>query len=225
MQKLILPFITNRMEAGYRNNQYLKEWKYQHYGVDLTGKDDTTIYSSGNGKVLYAGYDNSGGNVVIIQYFDVDLNAGKHADIIARYMHFETLYVRAGTTVTKDTALGIMGGTPFLEDNKTYRFAPHLHLEFDTDIKYPRHSPQVSSRDDKKSIDDGNILLHGQDTTISPMYILWETDERKMLDTGKSIYYNENEIKIKKITKNNKEQIKNKIEQIEKLLNEIKTEL
>lgn len=227
MQKLILPFITNNLEAGYKNKHYKNYWGYAHYGIDLTGEKE--IYSIGNGQVLYIGYDNSGGNTVIIQYDDVDMCNGKTQNLIARFMHFENILVKKGENVTTQTILGTMGGTPYTS-NGEYRFSPHLHLELDTDTEHPRYSPQVSSRDDKKTIEEGNLLIHGIDTTVSPMKILHRTKERRMKN---SVYSKDKWFEAYEITpqflaptgKADTKKIINKLSEIEKLIKEIYEEL
>lgn len=181
MQKLILPFKKNMFICGYKNKMYKKQWGYSHFGVDITATQgiefhefDRTIYGSGRGYVVDCGYDNSGGNIVIVRYKDVfNHKTGEISDLVARYMHLAKIYVSPSDTVTPDTRLGEEGTTP----NTTI----HLHIEFDTDLKFPYHSPQVSSKDDHKTRPQGNVLKHGIDTTVNPSYIFHAVEDRAII--------------------------------------------
>ena len=139
-QRLILPINRCRITAGYKNANYMKEFGYTHYGVDMTDKDrkDYTLYASGKGTVSHAGYNSSGGNVVVIIYRDCELPTGGTCDIVLRYFHLKTIKVRVGQKVNKDTIIGLYGNTG-------YSSGSHLHLEADTDVNYPNYTPQIAS--------------------------------------------------------------------------------
>lgn len=170
MQKLIMPFGRQMMLCGYKNVEYTKHWGYPHYGVDISSIQggagaDSNIYASGNGTVLACGFDNSGGNVIVVLYKDCyNHSTGKSCDLIARYMHLTTIAVAVHELVSVGQLLGAEGNT------KTGDF--HLHLEFDTDVNYPLHSPQVSGKDDHLTAAQGNILRKGIDSTMNPSHIL-----------------------------------------------------
>ena len=71
MQKLIMPFKRQMMLCGYKNAEYLKYWGYPHYGVDIStiqgqGDNDPTVYASGYGVVLSAGWDIKLGGAVCV---------------------------------------------------------------------------------------------------------------------------------------------------------------
>lgn len=181
MQKLIMPFRSNQMLlCGYKHPKYKQIWNFSHYGIDISahyGKGDTTIIASGEGKVVACGYDNSGGNVIVVQYFEAyNENTGKYADVIARYMHLSKISVTTGQTVKHGDTLGLEGNT------KTTDY--HLHLEFDSDTKYPCYSPQVSSADDKKTAAQGNILRKGTDSSLNPVYLLHITGGQTIVPTS-----------------------------------------
>lgn len=168
MQKLILPFQKQMMLCGYKNPEYTKHWGYPHYGIDISAAQavaDKTLYASGEGIVIACGFDNSGGNVIVVLYKDCyNHSTGKSCDLIARYMHLASIDVSANQKVTTGQILGVEGNT------KTGDF--HLHLEFDTDTAYSVYSPQVSGKDDNLTVAQGNILHKGTDTTVNPSHIL-----------------------------------------------------
>ena len=62
------------------------------------------------------------------------------ADVIFRYFHLAEIgKIPAGeNAITKDTILGRYGGSGM--GSKSY-WSPHLHVEADTDVRYPRYSP------------------------------------------------------------------------------------
>lgn len=171
MQKLIMPFQKCMMLCGYKNPQYMKHWGYPHFGVDIStiqGKasDDHRVLASGYGTVVDCGFDNSGGNVVVVIYPDVyNHSTGKAQSLVARYMHLASIAVKPNDKVLAGSLLGVEGNTKTGDH--------HLHLEFDTDTKYPYHSPQVSNRDDKLSKAQGNILYKGPlDSSVNPSHVL-----------------------------------------------------
>lgn len=179
MQKLIMPFKSQMMLCGYKNPNYKKYWKFDHYGVDIStiqgnAGTDHNIYASGDGEVISCGWDNSGGNVVIVKYPQV-YNRAKHEykDLIARYMHLKSINVKAGTKLSAGTIIG--------EEGKSATGDFHLHIEFDTDTKYPNYSPQVSSRDDSKTVAQGNILRHGIDSSVNPSDIFYIGRDQKIV--------------------------------------------
>ena len=179
-QKLILPINKCRITAGYKNANYLREFGYTHYGVDMTDKDrkDYTVYASGNGVVYQCGWHVSGGNVVVIVYRDCELPSGGTSDIVLRYYHLKSIKVVKGQKVTKDTVIGLYGNTGASS-------GAHLHLEVDTDVKYPIYTPQVSSRN------DNHVLRKGTASTLlNPVHALWCKTSRPDYQSVVSAGYN-----------------------------------
>ncbi|MBQ4100257.1 MAG: M23 family metallopeptidase [Oscillospiraceae bacterium] len=176
MQKLIMPFLKQQILCGYKVPKYRAYWGYEHYGIDISGKyggGDTTIYSSGEGEVIKTGFDNSGGNIVVVRYNNVlNRKTGKTLDVIARYFHLSKIVAKEGRKVKVGDILGYEGNTKATDY--------HLHLEFDTDVAYPLYSPQVSSADDKLSASQGNILKKGVDTSVNPIYLLHLAKEQSL---------------------------------------------
>lgn len=162
-QKLILPINKCRITASYLNKNYEKEFGYTHYGVDMTDKDrkDYTVYASGKGKVSHAGFNKSGGNVVVIIYRDCQLPNGNTRDIVLRYFHLKTIKVKVGQNVNKDTIIGLYGNTG-------YSSGAHLHLECDTDVNYPNYTPQIASASSNEVLKKG--VAH---TMLNPTQVLW----------------------------------------------------
>ena len=159
-QKLILPINKMRLTAGYKNANYRKEFGYTHYGIDATDKDrkNLTIYGSGIGEVVEAGWSNSGGNVIVVIYKDCLLTSGVVKDLVFRYYHLSSIKVKKGQKITKDTIIGNYGNTGASS-------GAHLHLEIDTDTLYPVYTPQISK--------DSGVLKRGTDSTINPTLCLY----------------------------------------------------
>lgn len=102
---------------GY-SSVYGSTW---HTGVDMSTYrwDPATIYSVAEGRVAYAGYNGSMGNVVMIHH---NINGNEYSSI---YMHLSAIYVNSGDLVTKDSAIGVMGNTG-------QSYGAHLHLSLIT---------------------------------------------------------------------------------------------
>ena len=159
-QKLILPINKCRVTAGYKNANYKRDFGYNHYGADLTdrAKSDRTIWASGVGEVTHAGWSNSGGHVVIVVYRNCELADGRVKDIAVRYYHLDKIYAKVGQKTTKDTKLGLYGNTGSSS-------GAHLHIECDTDIKYPNYTPQIAK--------NSGILKAGTDSTLNPAIVFF----------------------------------------------------
>lgn len=159
-QRLILPINAMRITAGYKSANYKKQFGYTHYGIDCTDKarTNTTIWGSGVGKITHCGWHPTGGNVVVAVYEDCLLPNGKTSNIAMRYYHLDKIYVKAGDKITKDTKIGLYGNTGSSS-------GAHLHIECDTDVKYPNYTPQTSKSND--------VLKAGVDSTLNPVDVLW----------------------------------------------------
>lgn len=159
-QKLILPINKTRITSGYKNANYRKQFGYTHYGVDLTdqARTDKTVYASGKGTVTHCGYHPTGGNVIVIVYPECRLTDGSIRDLVIRYYHLDTIKVKVGQAVTKDTVIGFYGNTGASS-------GAHLHIEIDVDTKYPNYTPQTSRSNE--------VLKSGIDSTINPTKALY----------------------------------------------------
>ena len=159
-QKLILPINKLRITAGYKNPNYRKEFGYNHYGVDYTdqARADKTVWGSGEGTITHVGWSDSCGNVICAVYKNCQLTNGQVKDLTIRYYHLEKIYVKAGQKITKDTRLGLYGNTGASTGD-------HLHIEIDTDTKYPNYTPQIGK--------NSGVLKSGTDSTINPTTALY----------------------------------------------------
>ncbi|MFD0716138.1 peptidoglycan DD-metalloendopeptidase family protein [Paenibacillus sp. GCM10027626] len=92
-----------------------QRWGRLHKGIDMVG--DETIMAADDGVVEFAGTKNGYGNCVIIDH----KNGYK-----TLYGHMSKISVKAGETVEKGDALGIMGNTG-------HSFGTHLHFEIHKD--------------------------------------------------------------------------------------------
>ena len=102
---------------GY-SSIYGSSW---HTGMDMSTYhwDGGTIYSISEGRVAFADYNGTMGNVVMIHH---NINGNDYTSI---YMHLSEIYVGSGQLVTKDTAIGKMGETGAA-------YGAHLHLSLIT---------------------------------------------------------------------------------------------
>lgn len=156
-QYLILPINKARLNSGYKNANYKKEFGFTHYGIDLVATNNSkTVYAQGNGVVKAVGNDSVFGNTVIIVYNDVKCpKNGLEQDLTVRYYHLASYAVKAGQSVNKDTVIGQYGNTG------KYTTGAHLHVEFDTDTKYYNYAPGLKS--------SGTVVKAGVDTTVNPL--------------------------------------------------------
>lgn len=172
MQKLRLPFKESTMVCGYKTMIYLKEHGFNHFGIDIStiqghNCSDHTVYASGEGRVVYAGWDTKLGGAVCIRYDNVyNHKTGRVLNVIARYMHMKEVKVKTGDKVKLDTPVGVEG------DEGTTGY--HLHLEFDSVLSTPKSTPQVSS--------GLSFWVHtNKDTTINPSFLLHQDSKHTLL--------------------------------------------
>jgi murein DD-endopeptidase MepM/ murein hydrolase activator NlpD len=106
---------------GY-SSVYGSTW---HTGMDMsTYKSDAgNIYAISDGRVAFAAYNGTMGNVVMIHH---NINGNNYSSI---YMHLSAIYVSSGDFVSKDTIVGSMGETGAA-------YGAHLHLSLITCLIY-----------------------------------------------------------------------------------------
>lgn len=97
---------------GYRIHPIYKTAK-MHAGMDFAAPKGTPIYSTGNGTVKHAAYDEGYGYHVIVDH-------GYGYETL--YAHMTQMKVRRGQTVARGQLLGTVGSTGLST-------APHLHYE------------------------------------------------------------------------------------------------
>lgn len=85
-----------------------------HFGIDLVMKDGTPVYASAGGSVLFTGYTNNYGHIIILNHSDGYLSIYKHCSVIIKK---EREIVRQGELIAKSGNSG-MATT-----------GPHLHFE------------------------------------------------------------------------------------------------
>ena len=149
-----LPYDTafwRPLEFGYVTSEYGYRWHptsgsySKHQGVDLGARNPKTsanevinVYAAASGKVSVVNdYNNNscGGNYIIIHH-----NV-KGKEYTTAYLHLKSVKVKVGQYVTKDTAIGIMGG------NNSSSWAPgytpwdrcstgqHLHFQISNGLQ------------------------------------------------------------------------------------------
>lgn len=124
-----------------------------HTGIDYGCPFGTSILASSEGRVMFAGWDNTGyGNMVIV----------KHTEICSTcYAHLSDIYVKVGDHINQGDLLGHSGST----GNST---GPHLHFEARMDWNnYRTHFDPfelpLMSVVDLPSKSDENKLLNAED--------------------------------------------------------------
>lgn len=99
-------------EFGWRA-QPLPGASSNHKGMDFAAATGTPIYAAASGTVTSAGYSGNAGNLIIINHGN---------GLQTYYMHCNSIYVRAGQSVSKGQNIGAVGNT----GNST---GPHLHFQ------------------------------------------------------------------------------------------------
>ena len=132
-QLLFYPMKQCTISAGFKAKKYKDHYGYNHYGVDFDSLGDTDfdVLAGATGEVLGVEMNNgSAGGIVVIKYVNIYVPSKKKTmDLIARYAHMITLYVKKGDRVAAYTPIGKVSG-----NHKWYN---HIHMEVDTDTKYP----------------------------------------------------------------------------------------
>ena len=85
-----------------------------HNGIDYAARTGTPVVSSGNGKVIRAGYSKYNGNYVFISH---------GTQYVTKYLHLDKKMVRTGQKVKQGQKIGTVGATGRVT-------GPHLHYEF-----------------------------------------------------------------------------------------------
>ena len=89
--------------GGYISSPMGYRWGKMHKGIDIARPSNRTIKAADNGVVVFAGWDSGGyGNKIIIDHRN---------GFRTLYAHMSSLKVSVGQTVSKGSAIGIMGAT------------------------------------------------------------------------------------------------------------------
>ncbi|WP_308795780.1 peptidoglycan DD-metalloendopeptidase family protein [Tolypothrix sp. FACHB-123] len=99
---------------GVLTSGYGWRWGRMHKGIDVANSTGTPIYSSADGVVAKAGWNNGGyGNLVEIRHADGSMT---------RYAHNSKIFVQVGQQVRQGETIAAMGSTGFST-------GPHTHFE------------------------------------------------------------------------------------------------
>ncbi len=103
------------------NNGYSQGFHGKHPGVDIKAKRGTNILAAAAGRVIEVERQRFGyGNKVVLEH---------NGQLQTLYAHLDTVNVKAGESVTKETVLGTVGMTGWTT-------GPHLHFEVKKDSGY-----------------------------------------------------------------------------------------
>jgi murein DD-endopeptidase MepM/ murein hydrolase activator NlpD len=89
--------------GGYISSTMGYRWGKLHKGIDIARPSNPTIKAADNGVIVSAGWDNGGyGNKIVINHQNGYQTV---------YAHLSSIGVKAGQTVEKGSAIGVMGAT------------------------------------------------------------------------------------------------------------------
>lgn len=97
---------------GYRSDP-INGSKSFHQGLDIAAPKGTAVYAASDGVVIFSGYKNSYGNVVMIDH---------GGGIVTVYAHNSSLVARTGQSVKRGSLISKVGSTGYSTGN-------HLHFE------------------------------------------------------------------------------------------------
>ena len=184
VQYLRLPIDDCKFTAGYKNAKYKQQFNFTHYGNDMVSRTkNRALHALGNGRVIAAGLDGANtkdaqGYVCVIEYKDCYNHKLKRPmNVVVTYFHMESApKVKNGQIVTKDTLLGYYGATG------RYVKGAHLHIQADTDTKYPLYCQGITKGTHK-------ILKQGvSDSTVDICELLY-IDKNQSIVIAKDAYY------------------------------------
>lgn len=85
-----------------------------HYGIDIVVKDGTPVYASAGGFVVFSGFTNNFGHIIILSHSDGYLSIYKHCSVILKK---EREFVKQGELIAQSGNSGLA------------TTGPHLHFE------------------------------------------------------------------------------------------------
>ncbi len=92
-----------RITSGYGVRLHpILQGRIFHHGVDFKGLHHSPIHATADGKVRFAGWSNSFGNVIIIDHGE---------DIMTIYAHLSSLKTKNGQLVKRNDIIGAQGST------------------------------------------------------------------------------------------------------------------
>jgi len=175
-QYLTLPLNRAIVSAGYKSAAYRKVFGWPHCGADLVDAGaDRRVLACGAGRVEACGPDAPAltgpgsrlGNVIVVVYPGVVLADGTTADLTCRMYHLESIRCRAGDTLARGDLLGEYGSTG------AHTTGRHLHIEFDTDTRWPALAPGIRAGGRVINRTDQVRQAGGvRDSTLAPARVL-----------------------------------------------------
>lgn len=131
--KFLLP-----LETGYVTSKYQTTTRYVYdakgrlvvygphlaYDISVSTGTGTKVYAAANGKVVYSGWIDTGGNYICIHH---NINQIGYTTC---YAHLSVRYVSKGDLVSQKTVIGLMGSTG------KYTTGPHVHFSIGKGLRY-----------------------------------------------------------------------------------------
>lgn len=154
-----------------------------HPGVDISATTGTLVRAIGEGRIIYSGFRNGWGNVVVILHGAVpDARGadgqwyGQFGGVTSIYAHLQTINGNAQfgdgrTKVVRGTVIGTVGST----GTST---GPHLHFQIDRDIDGTPYWPPNGVCGGQTSVDQVRA------NTFSPMRFVQAHEVRQISATG-----------------------------------------
>ncbi|MCO1333422.1 peptidoglycan DD-metalloendopeptidase family protein [Microbulbifer sp. OS29] len=113
-----------------------------HNGTDYAAPRGTPVYTTGDGRVIAAGYSKPNGNYVFIQHGE---------RYVTRYLHLTKRKVKRGQRVKQHQVIGTVGSTG-------YATGPHLHYEFLVDGRHRNPATIVRKLPKAKSVPASEMI-------------------------------------------------------------------
>lgn len=100
-------------------------------GINIAAKAGTKVQASASGKIIYADYDSTFGNLVIVKV--------ENKNVVTAYAHLEDLIVNKGDKIKQGDVLGNVGNTGKVRENQLH-FAVREGKKSVNPLKYVNYS-------------------------------------------------------------------------------------
>lgn len=154
-----LKYISINQKFGEKAQVYTDLGLLGHDGIDLYAPDSTPVYAAHDGRVMFAGYDSSGGLGIRIRTEDTHEYQGKEVYWATIFWHLKT-----GSLKVTGSQLVKQGDLIALSDNTGLSTGSHLHFALEPMLRSP-------NKVDFAPVDTGN----GYRGYIDPMPYLPQT--------------------------------------------------
>ena len=113
---LLAPVDFTRVSSNFNPRRLHPIYKTRrpHRGTDYAAPRGTPVFSSGDGRVIEAGYTRANGNYIVVQHGEA---------YTSKYLHLHKKRVKKGQRVTQQQVIGTVGSTGAATGS-------HLHYEF-----------------------------------------------------------------------------------------------